>query len=464
MFAIVWGATVASNIGGWMYNAAAGWLMTDLTHNAFVVSLVQVANNLPMFGFALAAGVLTDIVDKRRFLLAGEIATAVLSVIFAALVWFNYITPASLLWFLFLIGVASALTYPAWQSVVPELVPRKVLSAAVAANSAGVNVSRAVGPALAGAMIGPLGIAAPFVVNAVSNFGVIGALIWWREPKKTVSALPVERFGNAFRLGIRYTTNNQSLRGTLGRAVAFFLFASTYWALLPLVARDRINGGPQTYGVLLGAIGLGAVAGAFVMPTWKAKLGPDRLVAAATLGTILALVLFGLAREPVTAFVASLIAGVSWIAAIATLNVSAQLSLPDWVRGRGLAMYMTVLFGSMTIGSALWGQVAGHTSLPMAHFVAAAGAFFAIPLTWRRKLQTAATLDLTPSMQWPAPIVSQEIQSTGGPVLVTVEYHLAADCNREPFLAALHKLRRERLATALITGAYSKTPRSREDF
>jgi MFS family permease len=451
IFTIVWVATVLSNIGTWMYNAAAGWLMTNLTSDALIVSLVQVANALPMFMFAILAGVLSDIIDKRRFLIAGEVSIAILSAIFAAMVWFGRVTPASLLWFTFLIGVANALTSPAWQAVVPELVPWEALPAAVAANSAGVNVSRAIGPALAGAIIAPLGIAAPFVVNAVSNLGSIGALISWREPKRTTSSLPVEPLRNAIRNGFRYAANSPSLRGTLLRTLAFFLFASTYWALLPLVARSRISGGPEMYGILLGAIGVGAVTGAFGMPSWKMRLGPDRLVGAASVGTAIALVLYGLAREPVTALLASLIAGVSWIAAIATINVSAQVSLPDWVRGRGLAIYMTVLFGSMTVGSLIWGKVASLTGLPMAHFVAAGGALLAIPLTWRWKLQTAGKLDLTPSMQWPAPIVSQEVKGDPGPVLVTIEYRIAKDANRSAFLAALDRLRRERLRDGAYT-------------
>ena len=191
------------------------------------------------------------------------------------------------------------------------------------------------------------------------------------------------------------------MKATFARSVAFFIFASTYWALLPLIARNRISGGPEIYGLLLGAIGLGAVGSAFFMPAWKAKIGPDRLVAAASVGTALALVLFGLAREPIVALLASLVAGVSWLAAVATLNVSAQVTLPSWVRGRGLAMYITVFFGSITLGSALWGQVAGLTGLPAAHFIAAAGILAAIPITWRWKLQAGDKLDLTPSMQWP---------------------------------------------------------------
>lgn len=445
IFAIVWTATVLSNIGGWMYSAAAAWLMTSLTRDALIVSLVQVATTLPMFMFALAAGALSDIVDKRRFLIAGEVSTAVLSAAFAAMVWFNYVTPASLLEFTFFIAVAGAFTAPAWQAVVPELVPWKDLPAAVTANSAGVNVSRAVGPALAGAMVGPLGIASPFVVNAVSNFGSIAALAWWREPKGTNSAVRAEPFGSAMRIGFRYAANSPGLRATLVRAVAFFFFASTYWALLPLVARDRVSGGAEIYGLLLGTIGLGAVAGAFFVPSLKRRMGPDALVAVASAGTATALILFGIARDAPVALFASLIAGVSWIAAIATINVSAQIALPNWVRGRGLAMYMTLLAGSITIGSAVWGEVAAISGLPVAHFAAAAGVLVAIPLTWRWKLQAREELDLTPSLQWPAPILSHAVKGNDGPVLVTIEYRIADDQHRDPFLAAMNGLQHERL-------------------
>jgi MFS family permease len=446
-FAVIWTATVVSNIGGWMYSAAAGWLMTDLTTDPFVVSLVLVANTLPMLMFSVPAGALTDIVDRRKLLIAGEAANTILAAIFAVMVWSNHVSPTSLLFFMFLIGVFATLTSPGWSAVTPALVPKDVLPAAISANSVGVNVSRAIGPALAGAIIGPFGIAAPFVVDAVSNLGVNAAIVWWREPKKALSGLPVERFGSAIRLGFRYARNNPPLRSTLVRCVGFMLFASSYWALLPLLARSQIHGGPQIYGILLGAIGLGAVCGSFAMPKWNERLGPDRLVAIASIGTAIALVLFGLAREPFVALAACIIAGVSWIAAIATLNVSAQVALPDWVRGRGLAIYITVLFGSMTLGSVLWGEIATLAGLPLAHFAAAAGLLLAIPLSWRWKLKRGAELDLTPSMSWPQPIVSADVavDANDGPVLVTVEYRLAGENNREPFFARLESLRHERL-------------------
>jgi len=442
---MLWIATIVSNIGGWMYSAAAGWLMTRLTTDAFLVSLVQVANSAPLFLLAIAAGALSDIVDKRRLLIWGESATAVLSGVFAAYVWFNWATAVSLLWFMFLVSVCGALTSPAWQAVVPSLVPKEELPGAISANSVGFNLSRAVGPALAGAIIGPLGIAAPFVINAVSNFGVIGVLVGWREPNVTADAFPPERFSSAVGVGLRYAINNTALRKTFVRTIAFFLFASSYWALLPLVARLRVSGGPAVYGFLLGAIGLGAVGAAFVMPNWKRRFGADGLVAAASIGTAIALVIFAIAREPIAALIASVVAGAAWISGVATLNVSAQLALPDWVRGRGLAMYMTVMFGSLTLGSALWGQLATLTSLQTALFIAAAGMLVAIPLTWRWKLQTGERLDLTPSTQWPAPVVSRSIEGTDGPVLVTIEYRLARADDRQSFLSALDKLQHERL-------------------
>jgi MFS family permease len=272
--------------------------------------------------------------------------------------------------------------------------------------------------------------------------------------------LPPERFSSAVGIGLRYAINNLALRRTFVRTVAFFLSASSYWALLPLVARLRVSGGAAIYGLLLGAIGLGAVGAAFVMPYWKKRFGADGLVGIASAGTAIALVLFGIAREPIVALLASVVAGASWIAGVATLSVSAQLSLPDWVRGRGLAMYMTVMFGSMTLGSALWGQIATFTNLPVALFIASATMLAAIPLTWRWKLQTGETLDLTPSTQWPPPVVSHSVEGSDGPVLVTIEYRIASD-HREPFLSALYELQHERLRDGAISwGIFEDTSQS----
>ena len=442
-FAVIWTATLISNVGWWMYSAASGWLMTSLNPDPFIVALVQAASSLPIFLFAIPAGALADIFDKRKFLLIVESLTTAVSAVYAVIVGFGLATPGNLLLFTFLVGATGALTVPAWQAVVPQLVPSDDLPPAIAANSAGVNVSRALGPALGGLTISAYGVVAPFWANAVANLAIVGSLLWWRPQQGARTLLPAERFGQAILAGLRYARHNQHLRATMVRAAGFFLFTSAYWALLPLVSREQIAKGPEFYGVLLGVIGAGAVAGAFLLPWLNGTLGPDRLMALGALGQAAAMLLYGLARDPVTALVASLIAGASWIAALATLGVSAQVALPDWVRARGLALYTTVFFGCLTVGSAAWGEIAVRVGLPSAHFLAAAGTVAAMLLTWRWKLQTGAGIDLTPSMHWPAPITAQVIEQDRGPVLVTVEYRIRP-ADREAFLEALAKLEHER--------------------
>ncbi len=442
-FTVLWTATLVSNVGGWMYSAASGWLMTSLDPDPFTVSLVQVATSLPMFLFALPAGALADIVDRRRFLIGVEILITAISAVFAYLVWIGDVTPVTLLVFTFLAGVAGALEAPAWQAIVPALVTKRDLLPAIVANGVNFNISRVIGPALGGIIVGAWGIVWPFGINAVSNIGVIAGMIWWRSPQKPAWRLPAERFVNANRLGLRYARNNPHLRATLIRVVGFFLFASADWALLPLVARNQIAGGPELYGALLGAIGGGALIGAFVLPWLRQRLGPDLLAAAGTAGTALAMTLYGLARDPATALAASLIAGISWIAVLSALNVSAQVALPEWVRARGLALYVTVMFGALSVGSVIWGKLGGVLGLPAAHYIATAGMLLTLAFTGRWKLQTALGIDLAPSMHWSAPVTTHDIDLDSGPVLVSVEYRIDPK-NRARFLAALETLGQER--------------------
>jgi hypothetical protein len=284
--------------------------------------------------------------------------------------------------------------------------------------------------------------AAPYWINALSTFAVIAALIWWRPPQPIAQSLPAERFANAIRSGLRYARYNPDLRATLIRSAGFFPLAGVYWALLPLLVRAQMAGGPETYGILLGAIGGGAVCGAFVLPA-AAKLGADRVMTGATAGTALALVLLAIAREPATGLIGCVFAGISWVAAIATLNVSAQFALPGWVRGRGMAMFATMQFAGLAVGSIVWGQAAQMIGLPAVHIIAAIALVASVPLLRRWRLQTAAGLDLAPSMHWPAPLLSHGIEPDRGPVLVTVEYVVAA-VDRAAFLAAITKLAGER--------------------
>ena len=343
VFAVVWTATLVSNVGGWMYSAASGWLMTSLNPDPLIVALVQAASTLPICLFAIPAGALADIFDKRKFLIVVETLTTAVSAVYAVIVGLGLAAPGNLLLFTFLIGAAGALTVPAWQAVVPQLVPKDDLPAAIAANSVGVNVSRAIGPALGGVAISGIGIVGPFWINAISNLGIVGALLWWRDDKEAQTRLPAERFWHAITAGLRYARHSRHLRATLMRAAGFFLFASAYWALLPLLARVQIASGPGLYGILLGVIGVGAVGGAFFLPWLKQRFGPDRLMALGAFGQAAAMVLYGLAREPIVALIASLIAGASWIAVLATLTVSAQVALPDWgARPRACALHRGV--------------------------------------------------------------------------------------------------------------------------
>jgi MFS family permease len=251
-------------------------------------------------------------------------------------------------------------------------------------------------------------------------------------------------------IGLRHARYNMQLRATLVRAMGFFVFAAAYWALLPLVAKNQIAGGPGLYGLLLGAIGAGAIAGALMLPRFRKRLGTNALVAFGTTGTALALLLYGEAHQMTTAFLASILAGMSWILVVATLNVSAQLALPGWVRGRGLAVYATTMFGAMTVGSLLWGQVASSLELSTAFYLAAGGALLFIPLLRRWKLQGGAILDLSPSMHWPEPLLTKKLDDDRGPVLVTVEYRIT-EKDQEEFIGAMRRIAAERKRD----GAYS---------
>jgi MFS family permease len=442
-FTVIWTASMISNVGIAIFDTASGWFMTNLSANPMTVSLVQTATSLPLFLFTLPAGALTDLVDPRRLLIVVGTGVAAIAVVFSGLVSLGFATPTSLLAVTFLLGCGGALCAPAWVSIAPLLVPRRDLEQAVAANTVGYNLSRAIGPALGGLAIAAFGISTPIWIFAASNFVILAALLWWRQPPRLSDGLPAERLSSAIRTGVRHAKNNHHLHSTLARALAFFPFASAYWALLPLVARARMTQGPEFYGLLLGAIGVGAIVGSTLLNGLKARLGPDGLVAAGTVGTALAMIGLGLAHDAAMAVTACFLAGITWTLVLAALYVSAQVALPDWVRGRGLAIFLTVLFGASTFGSAIWGQVAGIEGLGVAHFIAAGGALLAIPLTWRFKLQTGLGVNLAPSLHWRVPHVAYEIKLNQGPVLVTVDYRID-EKDHVAFLTGIEEVGSER--------------------
>lgn len=385
VFGVLWGATLLSNIGTWVHEVGAGWLMTSLAPSPAMVSLVQTATMLPVFLFSLPAGALADIFDRRRLLIVIQSTMLLLAAVLGAIVMSGHVTPLVLLLFTFALGTCNAASSPTWNSVVPKLVPKEDFPAAVALNAVAINLSRAIGPAIGGALIVGFGIAWPFLLNAVSFLGVILALIWWRS----APAAPRQETGglaSAMLAGLRYVLANPQLKATLIRSIGFFLFACAYWALLPLIAREQLHGGARLYGLLVTCIGAGAVLGAQFLPQLRRRIGADRVIGAGTIGTVAALVTFGAAERPVIAAMACMVAGASWIAAISTFSVSTQLLLPDAMRARGLAVYNTLFYGSLALGSICWGQVAEHAGLSAALFAAAAGALLALFSTWRHRL------------------------------------------------------------------------------
>lgn len=438
-FAVLWTATLVSNIGTWMHDVGAGWLMTELSPSPAIVAAVQAATTLPVFLFALPAGALADIVDRRRLLIIVNMILGAVAALLAVLVSLSAVTPTILLLITFAMGTGAAFMAPAWQAVVPQLVPREELTSAVALNSMGINVSRAIGPALAGFLIVAYGLTVPFAINALSVLGIVAALFWWRAPQAKQSTLPAETIVPAMIAGVRYALHSAALKATLLRAVAFFVFASAFWSLLPLIARQVLQGGAALYGILLACLGAGAVGGALVLPKIKARLGADRTVKAATVGLAGVIALIALAPNAYLAGVAALLAGVCWISVVSTLNVSAQVALPNWVRARGLSIFMMVFFGSMTVGSLTWGTLASHVGISTTLLVAAAGALIAVPLTGSAKLNQGETQDLTPSLHWPTPILDTELPNDRGPVAIQISYEIDP-ADKERFLDLMTRL------------------------
>ena len=443
-------ASAVSSVGIAMFDTSISWLMTRLNPNPLMVSAVQVATMAPMFLLTVPAGALTDVADPRRLLIVAQAVVVAVGVAFAATVTAHSATPPALLATEFLLGAAGALAAPAWQTITPMLVPKSQLDSAIAASNASYNLSRAIGPALGGLAISGIAIVLPFWVYAATNLILLGVLLWWRAPRKAPETLPAERLMSAMSTGLRYAKNNRDLDATLIRAVAFFPFASAYWALMPLVARAEMRDGAELYGLLMGLIGLGSIVGSLSLETLKARLGPNWSAGLGTLGSILALALFAAARSPEVAMIASFVAGASWIVAVTTMFVSAQVALPDWVRGRGLAIFLTVYFGAMTAGSALWGEVANLKGLPFSLLAAAAGAALGLASTWRWKLETGAAQDLAPSMHWKAPAFVQRLEHDQGPILSFVEYRIDPEDAPE-FLALMQEIGHERMRD----GAYA---------
>jgi MFS family permease len=392
LFRSLWIASVISYIGTWMQNVGAGWLMTQMTMNPLMIGLVQAAAALPVFLVILPAGALADMVDRRRFLLLTQGWMVLASGTLGILTLTSCVGPWVLLLFTFLLGLGAVMNDPAWQAITPELVPTKQHASAVALNSAGFNVARAVGPAMGGLIVAAVGCGTTFLLNACSFFGVILFLYRWKRP---VEPQPEMRhLWSAIGDGFRYVRQNGLAKSVLLRTGTFSVGAVAMLALLPIIARPYGAGG---YGVLLGCFGLGALLGALALPQVREKLSMDGVVGAAIL--IFAGMTFAAGRAGTFKSLCAvmLVAGAAWIAILACLNVVAQTMCPAYVRARTLSFYLLVLQGGMAVGATLWGALAQRIGVPDALGVAAVTLALGV-LALRGHRITTGELELAPAV------------------------------------------------------------------
>jgi MFS family permease len=442
VYRALWTAVLVSQIGTWMQTVGAQWLLVDEPDAAALVALVQTASTLPIVLLALPAGALADSFDRRWMLVAVQCYQAVVATGLTVLTVLDAVPPLLLLAFTFALGVGGALTAPTYQALVPEMVPRSELPSAAALGAISVNLARAIGPAVAGVVIAQVGPAAVFGFNAASFLVFVVVLLRWHRPADDTSVR--EPLGSAIRLGGRFVRNSRVVRRTLLRTALFVAPATAIWALLPLVATTRLGLDAGGYGLLLAALGTGAVGGALALPRLRRSLDGNRLLLVASVAYALGMVGLVLAPHVAVALVALLPAGAAWIAVLSSMNASLQLFLPGWVRARGLAVQQMVLFGAQAGAAAVWGLVAGEAGL-VPTFVAAGVLMLAgaATLPWFPMIE-AGHLDRAPAVYWPDPQLRVEVEPDVGPVLVQISLVVGPD--QEPaFLAAMAAVRRVRL-------------------
>lgn len=423
MFRTMWLAILGSNIGTWINDVAAAWVMAERTGSPLMVAAVQSATTLPVVLFALAAGTLADIVDRRRYLMLTQAWMCVVALTLAVLSHVGMLSPWGLVGLTFAMGSGAAMAMPAQAAIVSELVARPMLAPAVALNSIGINIARSIGPAVGGLIVARLGPPWAFALNAVS-FSLMLFVLWrWRRAPLQDS-LPPEHFGTGLRAGLRYAARAGRLQAVLIKAAGFFVFASAATALLPLVVRQELHAGAGGYGLLLGCVGIGAIAGALWLPKLRARYDRDRLVFIASL--VCAATLAGLAqiRHPWLLGGVMLANGLAWITVLSSLQIAAQTAVPAWVRARALSLYIVVFSLGMAAGSLGWGALAQRSSIATALWVAAAGTLIAAFAVRGARIAGTEQLDLTPAGDWPQPALGTPVDHDRGPVLVTVQYRV----------------------------------------
>lgn len=447
-FRTLWLANVVAWLGTWLQNTGAGWLMTSLAPRPFIVAMVQAATIMPVFLLALPGGALADIVDRRVFLIGAQLWT-ILAATSLALMTIGHVTTA--MWLLaltFAIGIGSALTAPAWSAIVPELVPREDLVQAIALNGIGYNLTRAVGPALAGFLILLGGSSLAFSLYAVSIVAVIVALFTWHRGRR-FTGLPREHLLSAMRAGIRFVRNTPAVQFAMVRTIAYSIPASAPWALLPLLVRERLGLGPGMYGVILGMMGIGGVSSGMLLPLVRGRVSRGATVMGCTLFSCAGIALLGLSRHWLPAAFGMLLFGIGWTSAYATIQAAAQLVCPPWVRARALAIYQLAQNGALTAGSFAWGLLGGQMSLDDTLLIAAALGVVLIPLVngCSVDLASAKPRPIAPEPshmpEAPAAELVPLLRRARGRVMETVHYRVQQE-QRAEFLSAMADVRKVR--------------------
>ncbi|NML17470.1 MFS transporter [Azohydromonas caseinilytica] len=449
VFRMLWSAWLTANLCLWMNDVAAAWVMTTLSTDPALVALVQTASTLPVFLLGLPSGALADIVNRRRWFMFTQLWVAAVGVVLAAVSMAGLLTAPLLLALVFVNGIGLAMRWPVFAAIVPELVGKRELSAALALNGVAMNASRIAGPIAAGAIIASLGSAWVFALNAVLSV-MASYLVWrWRyEPRH--SALPGERFVGAMRVGVQHVRESPGMRIVLLRVFVFFLQATALIALLPIEAQRLQGGGAGTFTLLLACMGAGAIAAALALPQLRARWDRDQLVEYGTLINAAAMTGVALSPNVWTAAPLMVLGGAAWISVANSLTITAQLTLPNWVRARGMSIYQMALMAGNAVGAALWGQIASLTDVRTSLLAAAATAVLLVLLLRRHRLEAVPTEDHTPQPVKIDPPPAFEIAPEAGPVMVTIEYFVD-EADAAEFAAVMRDSRRARLRQGALS-------------
>ncbi len=435
-------ADLVSDIGTFMQSVGAAWLMVSLHAGPGYVALIQTAASLPYFLLALPAGAAGDIFDRRRLVLFTEVWMMGVALILAVLTIVGLTSPWLLLALTFALSAGDAFETPTWRAVLPELVSRDDLAAASALNGIEFNLARAVGPALAGMVIAVAGVSTAFIANVISFCGVICVVARWKRPVRKQTA-PPETLTGATVAAVRYVRYSPAILTVLVRTGIVLFFSSSLFALLPSVARS-VDARAIGYGLLLGCFGAGAIGGALLMQTLRARLSTEMIVSAGVVILGTAIVTITRLNRLSTLAPVILVSGAAWVLFISLINALVQNLAPDWVRARVLAIFTLVYMGAFALGSAAWGGVAQHRSVRLALIYSGFGTVGSAVLALFAKLPDS-TADLSPWIHWRMPVIVKEVSDEllGGPVLVTIEYSVIAE-QESNFMKAMRQYSRVR--------------------